>query len=350
MKKIAASICEIVHDYHRGKAKFDTDHVLKWSAQFGNDQQFILEELLHVLQHGVYISEAKARELLIRQIDKLAEHFKFKNTPDFLKHVEFLNMQKKYKSQNALLGILDEELRSVYDIGFEDCGSKSKKYALYVDDVLATGGTVFNDCSKWLSTKNVDGITNYDKVLKDEKLFIVSCFCKHSWGWHNVKWRLKFLFDNDAIMGKVKIQANYTIQNHPPDTGQVFNHAYPISQDQSKLVLEFIKKLKADRDEKFAFRDMKRPEKEEFFSTKANRIRFENILLNKGIELLNDVKELEENQRPLGMTNPSRKTLGTGTIFFTWRNISNTTPVVFWWEIQGSNWYPLFKLDNRGIF
>ncbi|MCX6319172.1 MAG: hypothetical protein NTW29_17980 [Bacteroidetes bacterium] len=350
MKKIAASICEIVHDYHRGNVKFDTDHVIKWSKQFQEDQQFILEELLHLLKQGVYISEAKARKLLIRQIDKLAEHFKYKNTVDFLKHVEFLSMQKKYKSQSALLEILDEELSEAHGIRLKDCGSKSKKYALYIDDVLATGGTVFNDCTKWLEVKNENGVTNYDKVINEEKIFIVSCFCKHSWGCYNVKWRLKYQFNNDAIMGRIKFQAAYTIQNHPTGDGQIFNHAYPISQDQSKAVLDFIKNLKADRDEKFAFRNINLPKKEEFFSSKANRIRFENIILNKGVELLNGVNELEENQRPLGMTNPTRKTLGTGTIFFTWRNISNTTPVVFWWEVQGSNWYPLFKLDNRGIY
>jgi hypothetical protein len=112
--------------------------------------------------------------------------------------------------------------------------------------------------------------------------------------------------------------------------------------------MAFLNNLNANRDEKYAFRPANRPGQETFFSTPANRKRFENILLHKGIELLGEAKNLEDNHRPLGMTNPSRKTLGTGTMFFTWRNISNTSPVVFWWEITGSDWYPLFKLLHRG--
>ena len=54
-------------------------------------------------------------------------------------------------------------------------------------------------------------------------------------------------------------------------------------------------------------------------------------------------------KRPLGDTVKSHKTLGTGTLFFTWRNISNTCPIVFWWDVFGHNWTPLFSLKNRGI-
>jgi hypothetical protein len=70
-------------------------------------------------------------------------------------------------------------------------------------------------------------------------------------------------------------------------------------------------------------------------------------LLKKGIEIINSINNISaEGLRPLGMTNPSYKTLGTGTHFFTWRNISNTCPLVFWWETNG--WHPLFPVKNRG--
>jgi hypothetical protein len=98
----------------------------------------------------------------------------------------------------------------------------------------------------------------------------------------------------------------------------------------------------------YAYRKNNIPIKEQFFSSKSNRIRFENIMLMKGIELLGGVKKLKINHRPLGVTNPTKKIFGTGTLFFTWRNISNTTPIVFWWKITGSDWYPLFPLINRG--
>ncbi|WP_289114997.1 hypothetical protein [uncultured Psychrobacter sp.] len=101
------------------------------------------------------------------------------------------------------------------------------------------------------------------------------------------------------------------------------------------------------RNEKIAFRPSNLPVKEEFYSSSQARDRYENILLKKGIELIYNIENITvESIRPLGMTNPSNKTLGTGSHFFTWRNISNTCPIVFWWETNG--WYPLFPVKNRG--
>ena len=63
-----------------------------------------------------------------------------------------------------------------------------------------------------------------------------------------------------------------------------------------------------------------------------NRNKFEKIILDKGLELLQKVKKEKPDprKRPLGDTVKSHKTLGTGTLFFTWRNISNTCPIIFW--------------------
>ncbi|REG78219.1 phosphoribosyltransferase-like protein [Algoriphagus antarcticus] len=99
--------------------------------------------------------------------------------------------------------------------------------------------------------------------------------------------------------------------------------------------------------EKFAFRNPEYPLKEEFYSSSENRDRYERILLDKGLKIINSISELKaKSLRPLGMTPPSYKTLGKGCHFFTWRNISNTCPIIFWWEANG--WYPLFPVKNRG--
>lgn len=97
----------------------------------------------------------------------------------------------------------------------------------------------------------------------------------------------------------------------------------------------------------FAFRKPELPSTENYYSSSENRNRYESIILNKGIELFNQIENLGSHAiRPLGMTLPSNKTLGTGSHAFTWRNISNTCPLVFWWETNG--WYPLFPVKNRG--
>jgi hypothetical protein len=58
--------------------------------------------------------------------------------------------------------------------------------------------------------------------------------------------------------------------------------------------------------------------------------------------------DVRPNIRPLGLINPTYRTFGLGTHFFTWRNIPNNSPLVFWWEVPGHNWIPLFPVMNRG--
>lgn len=348
MKGLAQGICDIIHDYHAGRANFDNKHVIKWVSQFDEgDQKFILEEFLHLLKQNIYISEKKAKSILIEHIDSLAKHFKFKDTISFLKNVEFMRVQDKYKSQTVLLSILDKELINKYDFAVKDCGSVSKKYVVYLDDVLATGGTIFEDCKDWLDTQNEDGEKNFDKIAKKEKIFILSLLCKHTWGADNIQWRLKYHFGDDRILDKIKFQSHYKIENHPSKPEQKLNFIYPVVDDQTQMVLEYFNNLDATYKGEFAFRKSNSPNNETFFSSPKSRKRFENILLNKGVELLNMPRKfLQRNHRPLGVSSPSNKLLGTGTMFFTWRNVSNTTPIVFWWKLE---WYPLFELDNRGI-
>lgn len=156
------------------------------------------------------------------------------------------------------------------------------------------------------------------------------------------------------LSNRLKFYRVSSIDNYPHinfyNPNPKFNHVYPKENDIGKEFLNFIENA-FDRgygmtNEKLAFRNPDYPKVEEFYSSPENRDRYENILLQKGIEIINSIENLKvQSIRPLGMTPPSYKTLGTGSHFFTWRNISNTCPLVFWW---GNNWYPLFPVKNRG--
>jgi hypothetical protein len=96
------------------------------------------------------------------------------------------------------------------------------------------------------------------------------------------------------------------------------------------------------------YRLKNQPPKETFFSSAENRIRLENILLRKGIEILKSTRtRLDTNLRPLGRSYPSYKDFGFGTLCFTWRNIPNNTPVVFWHK--GGGWFPLFEKKSYSL-
>lgn len=140
---------------------------------------------------------------------------------------------------------------------------------------------------------------------------------------------------------------DYVIENHPNFNNQRYNLAYPLA-GQPGDVTGFLSQLHegAINHENKACRPVNKPLTETFFSSSENRNRFESILLAKGIWILSQVTKAYKQHRPLGDVSPSYKTYGTGTIFFTWRNISNTCPLVFWWE--GHGWHGLFPLQGRG--
>lgn len=355
MRDLADSIAGILHDYHAyNDFDFTADHVIKWVEQFdAGDQQFILEEFLHLLQQGIYVSEDKGRELLMKSINELARFYKL--TPiNFIKNLKVLSLQKAGKSQATLISIFYEEIEKNFGLKESDCGSVSDKYALYLDDVVASGQTVFTDFGGiwdketktykggWLEETNEDGESNFDTVISKKVIVIVNAFCIHNW--QMIDYRLKMRFNgDDAIQKKIRYWHNYEIQNHRGFPNQNYNFAFPIVSVKGE---EYFNSIPATLKAEGAFRKENLPPIERFFSNAVNRQRFENIILYKGIELLAKAQKLQINHRPLGVTTPSHKTMGTGTLFFTWRNVSNTTPIVFWWA--AGNWYPLFELINRG--
>ena len=347
MKQLAEEILAIISDYHNYNGfQFTSEHIINWVEQFEEeDRTFILQEFFHLLNQGIYISESKARQLLVSRVENLSKLYKFTSPINFLANTQILSLQDDDKSQSVLVRLLDEELQKKYGIGIAQCGTVSKKYALYFDDLLATGGTLYRDMNTWLQQKNIDGKSNLDKVISNDTVLLVCHFCSHNA--NTTRWRLKEGFKKDELLKKINCYCDYEIQNHLSFLDQRFNFTYPVASREPEID-KYVKSLPtyAHKHGDKAFRVQNQPNAETFFSSPDNRVRFENILLIKGIELLNNADSVKDNHRPLGATIPSYKIMGTGTLFFTWRNISNTTPIVFWWG--ASNWTPLFLLFKRG--
>ncbi|MBK8828156.1 MAG: hypothetical protein IPO26_16005 [Saprospiraceae bacterium] len=61
-------IYSIIKDYHCDEADgspISTESIIQWINQFDtNDRDFITDELLHLLRQDIYVSKAKALELL----------------------------------------------------------------------------------------------------------------------------------------------------------------------------------------------------------------------------------------------------------------------------------------------
>ncbi len=346
MEEIAQKIIEVIKDYRNHDGVYLTkEHIVAWASQFGAEAQFILNELSHLMP-SVYVSREKAKQYIKEHIDFYINKYKYTNVSTFLSDTEFLNMQVAHKSQPAILGLLNEVLE-------EHFGESYIKYLTfpkihYIDDILASGSTIGRHLVEWLNGSGQNGKWNHEKVNDNEITLSVSLFCCHRWGLSFQMYRISKTF-SEKLSNKIGWVWNDEVQNHAKFNNQRLNIAKPI-KSTDPVVNTYFGALTATKHEDYAFRNANTPTTETFFSNPENRIKFENILLKKGIEIINMIKgEVKPNIRPLGLINPDYKVLGLGTHFFTWRNVPNNSPLVYWWEVQGHNWQPLFSVANRGI-
>lgn len=352
MQELARQISEIIQCYRKDdidgifyNIEMTPEHVINWVSQFDeNDRDFLLSELLHILPSS-YFSKDYISERLRKGLEKISTSLGYEDVYDFFSETEIICRQDSHKSQNELLCLVNEIIREMFQKDIRDIPLNNVKYWLYIDDLLASGGTFKKDVI------NEIGSYNLTKDFENSNIKIICLFIGlHDLGWSNTLYSLDKTFGWD-ISKCIKGYRHLSIQNNVKDCDSKLNIAYPKESEEGLDFLDFIENSFVRnypmRNKGIAFRPSNLPVKEEFYSSSQARDRYENILLKKGIELIHNIQTLTvESIRPLGMTNPSNKTLGTGSHFFTWRNISNTCPIVFWWEANG--WYPLFPVKNRG--
>lgn len=351
MEQLVNNIVQLTGDYHCDYDNgfiMSSEHVINWVNQFGEDDRlFILTELLHILNQGIYISKEKAKSILLEFINKVYSFFNYNTIETFLRETHFIAVQGAEKSQTVLLSILNEVLKENTGLSTAICGTKGIKNYIYIDDIIGSGGKFNYELQNYIAENNLL------QPLKNKEIRILSYFfCIHTWGASNARYILKHKFNEENYFLDLKafpIASYYTIENNIKDFNPRLNLMYPEKSKNDYDV--YIAGLEhATRQADKAYRKITQPTKETFFTSKENRKRIEQIFLDKGIEILNKIQDVESKQkhRPLGLTYPSYKTFGTGTLFFTWRNISNTCPIVFWWDNPAHDWKGLFPLHNRG--
>ncbi len=352
MDALIKQIVEILKDYRiedigwTYNTKIDEEHVLKWVNQFDEgDREFILTEFLHLLPMS-YLTKERTLAIISSEFEVLRKDFGYETITDFLDETKFLDCQQPGKSQKVLLGFINDELKEKFGYSLDDCGKKAVKNWIYFDDVLASAGNFKKDI---LLEIEKYGKENFQK---SDIRVIASFVILHTWGTANVR------FSIDQNLGfklgnRLKFYRVAEIENNPRinyfNSNPEFNHIFPKHSDLGDEILDYLENLFDRKYEmgkhEFAFRGTDFPKKEIFFTNTDNRERYEKILCEKGYEIMKRIENPNAHSlRPLGMTPPSYKTLGTGTHFFTWRNISNTCPLVFWWG--ANDWYPLFPVKR----
>lgn len=209
--------------------------------------------------------------------------------------------------------------------------------------MLVTGKTILDDLTSWINENNRIEALN-DKTITLEIDLIV----EHRLGQSNMLYQLEKFKCPGLNISNIHVWHYYEVENHlklPYSLGgQKLNAvAIPVKEYLSQESIKYWESLNADRHAEYAFRPENRPSKEEYFTSAENRIRFERILIEKGLYIINQIQgEINNCIRPLGFIYPSYKTFGVGTLFFTWRNVPNNAPLVFWWDVPGHDWKPLF--------
>ncbi len=338
MEPRIAKILNVIRDYRNDDDIYLTDNdIAEWADQFGNDRDFVLDEFGHIISQ-IYLSKKETIEYLETVLEALRRLYKYATVDDMLRETAFLNMQPAGKSQDVLLKMLNGIVvkHTGHELNDYDCYTKS--HYVYVDDVLATGGTIGKDLRLWLEKD-----TNADDVRNNKKTILVVLVCSHTFGESITRYMITQRFN--LKMEQIPIGSFYKIENHLKFdlNNQKLNIAIPLPT-QSQRVHEYLNNLPetANKYHDYTFRPPGFPKKEVFFTSPDNRDRYERIILEKGLDIIDNTQTPGLNLRPLGMVNPKYHTLGLGTHFFTWRNVPNNAPLVYWWSVSGHNWKPLF--------
>jgi hypothetical protein len=348
MDKYIDKIVSTIGDYRKeDSVRIDHEYVKSWLNQFDKkDQKPLVMELSHILPQS-YLSKTAFIDNIKKALTEISEDCGYLDVNKFVADTKFLSCQGDDKSQTAFLHLLNEATMRIFDVSIHQCDESHAKNWFYIDDVLASGKTFYDEFSKEIDSFGVEQYKS--RSIKTICLFHFF----HSWGYAN---KIKLL-RNRYELSDDSMSAYYfrLIENNPDPSehgGELsFNHVYPIESDFAVAFLNGLPErigkeyIKYNREK--AFRQSGQPISEKFFSSPQARNAYEDIVLRMGIYIMDKVDHFDvPSIRPLGMVPPSYMTLGTGSHAFTWRNISNTCPLIFWWESNG--WIPLFPVKGRG--
>ncbi|OGU11404.1 MAG: hypothetical protein A2X61_07670 [Ignavibacteria bacterium GWB2_35_12] len=319
----------------------------RWIKQFPEtDRIFILTELKFILPHR-YFSKLTIVRGLEYMIKKMSEILKFTTPSNFLKVSTFIDHQPEGKSQKDFLALLRDISLTKFEFNLSYHNPTNPRYFIYLDDLLCTGDTLFKGLAKiegeekkgWLYTK-IKNQTHFDYLKNNKAKLLILYFIIHKHNYYKFKSRLKNHLKEDI--------SNYydeyyfkLIENDFNNNNSKLDFLFPIKDNQQQNILDYSASLNVENDIG-VYRDPSRPATETLFSSKENRIRFENIMLQQGMRLY-ELAGVNRNtrMRPLGYGLSSHKNFGFGTLCFSYRNVPFNTPLVFWYSSH--NWHPLFE-------
>ncbi|WP_296697120.1 phosphoribosyltransferase-like protein [Thiocapsa sp. UBA6158] len=327
MKEKLEALAAEIADYREGDIpRPDADHVGRWLAQFDADEREpLLDELIHVWSK-TYFSKASARDFIghVISADKLAGA----DPKAFWAATNVLDTQKNGHSQRDLRSLFAEELLKATGLSLSCCGGSNR--FVYLDDVLFTGNRIQHDLKRWLvnapqvAEVHVILLAYYrygewttDTELKAEASRLGKTINFTFWRaleWENRKY---YRFNSDVL---------WPTRLPPEATGY--------DQGRFPLVPRAPGGLGS------------------LFSSDARRDVIEQALLNAGLRIRSFSANPKQILRPLGF---GEFGVGFGSLFLSYRNCPNNSPLALWWGGRTNppshpfnKWYPLVPRRTYG--
>ncbi|MCP3779371.1 hypothetical protein NLX78_15250 [Paenibacillus sp. Lou8.1] len=329
IEELMNSIVDTTKDYKNGKV-MSKDHVEKWIEQFNESSRLtILKEIDHILKKH-YVSKERTAEFMELLINKKEIVGDFKtNYPA----VSFLEIQRKGESQRELLELLGDTMEEKFDIKLSDCGKQPNTY-IYFDDCMFSGNTAFWDIKKWANENEIQNVTLH-------LVFLAMYNSNYSYLTRN----LKSLFKGKNV--EFKFWRIHEFSNNAFNSKE-YLCLWPTEHKGDDVhVTNFRKAMEEQREQKGnsrfpLFRSETYPTSETLFTSKEARVVVEQAFLTHGAYLYTFTNN--PSFKPMGYSYFSD--LGFGSLFVTYRNIANNSPLVLWWgdinQKHLNQWYPLF--------
>lgn len=324
-------LLQIIGDY-RPEAPVTLKSAQSWLNQFGEEADFVLSETVLLMKER-YLSRSKALGFLDATVRYLLKNDLIGN------NISLLSIQKTGRSQRDLISLFSE-IPSAPSFTVNEV----RPNFIYLDDCCFTGTTVLRDLKNWLNLLN--GSKTNLQILKNGKttLHLVFFFLHYP----KLRGRLYHLFKAHDCLEAFERMKIASVHELDMDDRCIPLSIYHEQFDGFKDYMEErheqnISKYGGERPELY-YTDKHKSHVP--FSSVDARSKYDMIMLSKSIEILNKAKNRLDWLPPLGYTQKTERSFGFGAYAFTWRNVPNNTPLVFWYK--GGGHIPLFEKAERG--
>ncbi|MFG0587651.1 hypothetical protein ACF8D3_06425 [Acinetobacter sp. YQ_14] len=297
------------------------NHINLWVSQFDDsEKEFIVEITANLLEQR-FITKDKE----IKFIQSLFENnllLQNKTMPFPLK------IQGNGKSQSCLVKHY-EYFMNYYNLTY------SSDSFIYIDDFVFSGGRLFNDLSNWIP------------LQRKSNIIFVAVMGQHTNIWIKKNLLQSKIYKTNQIKG---INSSLIFLKCVELENRLFK------KNESGILWPMISFFQNEAyapymEPKFIYRDGFIATSNNFFKNNEDRVKFENICLKYGFQIIQRCQNPNATTKPLGN---SFFGYGFGGLVFNYRNCPNNTPLIFWWGSSNpsdpmyNQWHPLMPRRTYG--